>query len=402
MKSENKLKRIWLKINFVVVLSACFVLLPTITSYLYHRNYENLLQMIVITMFGFGFIVFEYYWRNKKNINASGMDVPVKFYYWVVLASGVLVCAFPMMSVLSWPFLVIALLFCLFSDMLQGLLSYSLLLMVACQIKECSVSVFSFYFICGLVVILLFAKMDKSFKIGLPIFISLCVFMLSSVANVVLFMDTTITLEIMLLPIVNIFVSMILMLVVLKTYNYLFYNKFRDKYLTINDTEYVVLIDAKKEEPALYYRAIHTSYLTGKFAVEFGLDEEAIKTASYYWKIIEEKQRKGKSKNFMTENDAFDFPPKAKELVEELMNTKKKYVSKEAIAVYMADTTISSIIDIFKEDKNTRIQYRSFFEKMFKERMDNGFFDRCEFSIGELVRMKKMLIEEALYYDFLR
>lgn len=402
MKIKEKLKNIFNRIKYGLILFACVVLIPSGTSYLYKQSYDNLLQMIVITTFGFGCILFEYYWRNKKNTNASGMEVSIHYYYLVVFLSSVLVCLFPMLSVLSWPFLVIALLFCLFSDTMQGIVSYALFLVIACQIKDCSVSVFSFYFICGMVVILLFGKMDKTFKIGLPFFISVCVFMLSSAANVVLFMDTTLTLEVLLLPVVNIFISLILMLVVLKAYNYLFYNKFRDKYLTINDTEYSVLVDVKKENPPLYFRAIHTSYLTGKFAVAFGLDEEAIKTASYYWKIVENKQRENKSKDFLTIGDSFDFPPKALELIKELMNTKKRYVTKEAVAVYMADTTISGLADAFKEDKNARIQYRSYFEKMFKEKMDNGFFDRCEFSVCELQRMKKMLIEEALYYDFLR
>ena len=68
----------------------------------------------------------------------------------------------------------------------------------------------------------------------------------------------------------------------------------------------------------------------------------------------------------------------------------------------LSDQVVTSILYLFTKDKDSQVDYHQLVEVLFKKKIENGFFLESDLTIKELYQMKKMLIEEKLYYDFLR
>ena len=48
------------------------------------------------------------------------------------------------------------------------------------------------------------------------------------------------------------------------------------------------------------------------------------------------------------------------------------------------------------------LDYNKIINTIFKKKLESGIIDNSSISFGELQEMKKILVEEKLYYDFLR
>lgn len=400
---ENRKENIKYMINGLILLIG-MPAIPVLFSVVQKHSVEQLLQIGILTLIGTGCMLLDYFWKQGPYHNSlnEGQKLDPTVYTGVLLTCCVIACLMPLLPANGWPFLSIALLLFLLSDALQTLLSVTVLLMIACLMKQTGMEVLICYLFCTVVVIALFDKLDKRYRIGIPVFLSLCAQLVVATANLMLFTDLPMNIETFVVPVISLFVNLILMIVILKSFSAMVVHRYRDRYMTINDTEFEILVRIKAEKPKSYFLAIHTSYLTDKLATRFELDKDSVKTASYYWKLCEDQNGRANQKLLEALQTDYHFPPKAMELLYELTDKKTRLASREAIAVYMANRVIEQISALFLKDNKQEIPYKQLMEQIFHEKQEQGFFEQCQFTMKDLTNMKKVFVEEALYYELLR
>ena len=372
-------------------LFALMVVLPTVSSLLYGKRLIEIFQMGVMSfIFFFVWVIME---LNGKKENISGLNIPIPYPVFVIAYAGVSILAvtLPLMSALVWPVAFVALVLIYFTDYTHSLLFLGQFLCVASLLKGCDVNLYMCHLLTGLVVIALFSQVDESYKVWGYFIISVLTGFVSLSVNELLFYSTEFKWEDYLLPLLSFFLNVVLMLILLKVYSLFSFQRLKDWYLTVNDTEYAILSKAKEENPKSYYLAIHTSYLSDKMCKAFDLDKDVVKTASYYWRLME---------NARDKTD-YTFPEEAMNLLKELMSHKKP-TSREAVAVFVSDEIIRDLMRLFEKDSQIKMNYKTYFDTYFEEKFMSGFFNSCDYSLKELYAMKKILTDEGLYYDFLR
>ncbi len=390
-------------IPYLILLGSCMLAAPVVVTWFSRKSVETCMEVFVTGIISFAILIVEYLLHREQNRNCMGQKMDIRLFLVAFSILTLLVSAYPLMRPLAWPFLFLALLLSFLTDQRLAIASYAVLVIQPCMMAHCDVNYVFLFLVSGLVVQLLFGNLDDSYRIGIPTFLSACVFLVLSVADIFLFNDVALNIESFLLPLVNVFVNLVLMIVVLHIYSRSFLHRFRDRYLTVNDTEFVLLAEAREQDPDTYYKAIHTSYLAERLAAFFQLDRDSTKSASYYWRLSEKRlQRQQEESAGIPELLAeYDFPEEAVQLLEELVSEKRP-VTREATAVYMSDCVIGLLTDLFEKDNKVRLDYTEFFRRLFEEKYREGAFNQCDFSIRQICEMRELFIKEALYYDFLR
>ena len=95
------------------------------------------------------------------------------------------------------------------------------------------------------------------------------------------------------------------------------------------------------------------------------------------------------------------FPQRVKEVLKEYLDKSEIIRSKETVVLLFSDTVISSISYLFSKDPKIQLDYEKIIESIFKKRIESGVIEHSDLSF-ELTQIKKGLVEEKLYYDFLR
>lgn len=246
----------------------------------------------------------------------------------------------------------------------------------------------------------LFSRLDEKYRIALPLFVSLSFLFAAETACVVLFANETLKWELFLIPALNVIISLILLLILLKVYSGMEIFKYRIKYLEINDQEFELLVNIKEKDKNAYYRAVHAAYFSERIAQALSLDADAAKTAAYYANagILYKEPEKDLEDAFVS----YGFPPYARQLLRELTGKNTGIRHKEAAVVYMADAVISSILYLFEKKQDTKTDYAAVIETVFQKKWESGSLKNSELTFAEWNRMKKIFKEEKLYYDFLR
>lgn len=364
-------------------------------SYIAVRNFVMAVLGALLTVFLF------YMLAQTGKLDFDNKEHFGRFVFIYLTGLGLTVL-FPSLPVSGWPFMVLFAALCLFSSLTAGMAAGSVLLMTALLfLPDEGMNVFILYFICGLTAAALMQGLDEEFKIGIPVFLSLLSLIVCETANIVLFTNEKLSLELFIIPAINTGVCAILMIAVLKLYSGLVIHKYKDKYVVINDQEFPLMVELKEKCNDDYYHVIHTAYLSGSIAQKLSFDTDAVKTASYYLKI-------GKIRGANTWENVQEicrenqFPPAAVKILEECIDKQTPKVEKETAAVLLSDTIIASIRYAFSKDKEARLDYDQVVEKIFKKKIDDGLLKDSRLTYQEVQEMKKIFKEEKLYYDFLR
>ena len=386
------------------VFGLMFILSGVITlagSLLYGRETDVLLRNTVMILAGTGIVIFAFTIEeiNRRFIYRNdGKYARFALMYLGGLAASVFL---PYLPVTGWPFLVIFVLLGVFSDGVTGLAAGSVCLLLSVSLSGGSFSVFWLYFISGAAGILVFSTLNDEFKVGIPMFISLLILMLCLTANVILLSNEQLSVAQFTIPAVNLVVCCILLLVSLKIFSTAVIHRNREKYMEINDPEFPLLVQLKDMSKEEYYHAIHTAYLSDRIARRLGLDDAAAKACAYY-------QRIGKLKGDNTwENvsaicSEYHFPPNTKKILKEFIDESEKIVSKETIVVLFADCIVSSIAYLFEKDPKAELDYAQLIDTVFRKKLETDELWGNEISLAQIHDMKKIFVEEKLYYDFLR
>ena len=84
------------------------------------------------------------------------------------------------------------------------------------------------------------------------------------------------------------------------------------------------------------------------------------------------------------------------------MDDSEKIVSKETIVVLFADTIVSSILYLLEKDSRAELDYEQIIDTVFKKKLETDELWENEISLAQIRAMRRIFIEEKLYYDFLR
>ena len=303
----------------------------------------------------------------------------------------------------GWPYLAAFIGLMLFSNQIVGLSSAAVLLLVTCLLYTGNNGNIAFYvyFVGGLAGIVVFSYLNVSFKVGLPILVSLMVQMVCLAVQEVLLVNEQLKLQLFLIPALNLLVSLILLLILLKYFSFSIIYKNRDLFMDINDPECPLLVELKNASKEEYYHAVHTAYLCDRIAKRLKLDDAMVKACGYYHRIgIIKGEVNWENTQFILEENR--FPQQVKDVLREYLDSAEQMVSKETIILLFSDTVITSISYLFSKDPQIEIDYPKIINGIFKKRVESGMIDQSNLTFGEFQEMKKILLEERLYYDFLR
>ncbi len=229
------------------------------------------------------------------------------------------------------------------------------------------------------------------------------VYVIEIAAKVIFQNHGTLEADALVIPIMNIFVTFILMLVILRFYCAVVIDKEKGRYLRINDQEYELLAKYKEEDKQIYYNAIHTAYFAEKTARLLHMDVDVAKNGGYYHRIIvlECKKQNKSLEEICQENK---FPPEAVRLLQEYTYKSKQMKMRETVAVYFADCVVSSIMYLIEkgEGDNQERDYGKVATAIIRRKVGSGELNNSEISLADLGGIEKIYTGEKLYYDFLR
>ena len=369
MDAENKKKEPVYLVNSILIVIT--VLLVTAGGFLKHAGGAELLRNAILA--GTGAFLTCFLFLSEKDRLSEKNASPARtsrfaISYGICLAVS-LCCAF--LPPAGWPFLVVFVMMSLFCGFLPGICGGISFLTFSVLLAGADISIFALYVLTGLLGACLFSRLDEKYRIALPLFVSLSFLFAAETACVVLFANETLKWELFLIPALNVIISLILLLILLKVYSGMEIFKYRIKYLEINDQEFELLVNIKEKDKNAYYRAVHAAYFSERIAQALSLDADAAKTAAYYANagILYKEPEKDLEKEFVS----YGFPPYARQLLRELTVKNTGIRHKEAAVVYMADAVISSILYLFEKKQDTKTDYAAVIETVFQKKWESPF-----------------------------
>lgn len=373
------------------------------SSYLYQRSVIEISGIVILALPGVCGIIF----AMEQSVESDTFLFDNRDHLWrftilylISLAGSLL---FPLLPAGGWPYLAVFIGLMLFSNQTVGIFTGTVLLVITAMLQGGSESFISFfvYFVGGLVGIIVFSYVDTSFKIGLPLLISMMVQMVCLSVQEVLYVNEQLNPQMFVIPAVNLLVCMILLLVILKYFSFSIVYKTQDLYMDINDPECPLLVELKSASKEEYYHAVHTAYLCDRIAKRLNLDDAVVKACGYYHRIgILKGENTWENLQLIMEENR--FPQRVREILKEYVDSTEPMISKETVILLFSDTIISSISYLFSKEPQIQLDYPKVIGGIFKRRIESGVIDRSDLTFGELQEMKKILVEEKLYYDFLR
>lgn len=378
------------------------VAVTAMAAFLYGKEIETLTGITILAGMCGGAVLFA---LEKSRIAHTFLYDNERNLWRFILVYGLFlataVCC-PLLPETGWPFLSVFVALMLFGNELTGVVAGCGLLTIAMLLQgNGNPVVFVIYILSGIVGVLLFSTLDEEFRIWLPMLVSLMMQFVCLCVYTVLYAQESFQLSMLLIPAVNTVVSLILLLIILKFFSFSLIYKTRDVYMDINDPECPLLVELKNVSKEEYYHTIHTSYLCSRIAGKLSLNEDVVKACGYYHRIgtLRGSNSWENTEKILAENN---FPERVRELLKQYLDPSERIVAKEIVVLLFADTVISSIHYLFSRDKEAQLDYQKLIQTIFKKKLESNVLEHSDISFGELRQMKKIFVEEGLYYDFLR
>ena len=225
MAEDNKQKK-----QYTILISAVMfgitVLLTCFFSYVKDYAMVDIIRNTVLTGMGsFLVLLLMAQTRENKTYEHDNATHGLRFLMLYIACLTVAVaCGF--LPGAGWPFLVIFISLSLFSNTLVGIASGTL---VSVLLSGSGMEIFTMYFVCGLLGAVLFRGLSDTYKISVPLTVSLLFLLTSETAVVVLYANETLKWELFLIPFMNVIISLILLLIILKVFYSTVIYLYRDK-----------------------------------------------------------------------------------------------------------------------------------------------------------------------------
>ena len=357
---------------------------------------DRLLGNCVLSFLGI-LLMFFCFWQEKTCGQLDYGNEKHPFRFVVCVAVGLLLplaCAF--LPVGGWPFLPLFVMLASFSNADTGILSASVLLLMAVFLNADAIAqnvsgVFAMYFISGIFAVMLLQHLEKGFRIGLPLISIIVCLLVCETAALILTANARPEPELFVIPVANMVISSVLLIGFLKLFSSQVVYQYREIYLEINDTENQILTEFRQENRQDYMLCVHTAYFCERIGRQLGLDTDALKGAAYYHRFSPEK----------VEEVSRKFPPAVREILLDYNNRNKGVCKKETAVLLCADRVVSFMMYALQNKAGKKLEYEKITDALFEKMEQDGIFDRCNIEVVELRTMQRIFREEKLYYDFL-
>lgn len=407
MKKKGETR--WQKALLLILMLLLSVPMVGVAAYAYGKSFRDIFIFVIIATMCFGAIIFSLIQSSVFGTLHYDNGSHYSRFVLTFLFSTIASCILPTLPDEGWAVPSFALALSLFSNTVTGIFAYAGLLSICVYLASADMLVFTFYFIMGVVFAVLFEKLDEDYKTGAPMSIVTILYVVGMVAKLAFESRGVVSGDTLAITVVNIFVTFIIMVVVLKFYCSVAIDKEKGKYLRINDQEYKMLAKYKEKDGELYYNAIHTAYFAEKTARLLHMDVDVAKNGGYYHRII---VNECKTKNKTLEEICKEnkFPPKAVKLLQEYNYKSMPMKMRETVAVYIADSVVSSIMYLIKKNKSGEDRQESEKEEtdygkvavaIVRRKVSSGILNDSEISLSDLGGLEKIYTGEKLYYDFL-
>lgn len=393
----------WLKVLLAIVMLAVSIPVVGVAAYFYEKSFRDIFILLIIVTSCFGMTLFSFFQSDVFQALHYDNGGHLARFVLAFLMGTAAACLLPLLSDAGGILPVAALALTLFSNTVTGLTAYAGLLCVCAYFAGADNLTFLLYFLTGVLFAVLFERLDNDYRTGAPMSVAVVVYVVEIAAKVVIESHGTPTPDALIVPVMNVFVTFILMLVILRFYCAVVIDKEKGRFLRINDQEYRLLAKYKEEDKQTYFNAIHTAYFAEKTARLLHMDVDVAKNGGYYHRIIvlECKKQNKSLEEICRENK---FPPEAVRLLQEYTYKSKPMKMRETVAVYFADCVVSSIMYLIEKggaDSQDR-DYGKIATAIIRRKVDSGELNNSEISFADLGGIEKIYTGEKLYYDFLR
>lgn len=399
MEENSKSKKGLTIIYFLLfMISLCVI---AIARFLYSIGNLACFRLLSLMIFGNIIVIFANNICNSKQDEKQERRPSPKRFYMFYIGSLVVSVLLPLIPLESWPVVVFFVLLSFASDLPAGILAGAICMGIAFSLSGVgNFAYFVFYFISGVIAALLLSKLDDDFKIGFPILITEII-LFSGLSIIIITSGNGLSIEPFIFTFVNCIITLLLVLFILKVYSSRILFAENDRYLELNDPECKLLSELRNSSPEEYHKTVHVVYFCDRLARRLELDVNIIKCAGLYHRvgIIGGVNTWENISMICTEQN---IPKEVMTILQEFSDNNCSIKAPESAVLYMSECIVSSVIFLFRKNKDIVLDYPSLIEAIFKQRIEAGVFKDCNISIKQFEQMKKVFIEEQLYYDFLR
>lgn len=397
----KKSKTKWKNAILLVVMFLISMFATGIAAYFYGKSFREIFMLLIVSAASFGSVIFSFEQSNiYQRLHYDNGNHYARFVCMFII-SIVAGCMLPFLPSGGWAVPAIALALTLFSNTATGLMAYAGVLGICVYFSDASILIFLIYFLVGAIISILFEGLDEDYKTGVPMSVAVILYTVVMAAKIMFENQGMPDMELFIIPMINVFITILLMMAVLRLYCAAVIDKEKGKFLVINDQEFPLLAKYKEENEQLYYNAIHTAYFAEKAARMLHMDVNVAKCGGYYHKIIVAECRK-EEKTLEEICQMYKFPPKAMQLLQEYNYKSLMLKMKETVVVYLADSVVSSIMYLLEKEQKNEIDYGKIATAIIRRKVDSGILNQSDISLSELGGMEKIFTGEKLYYDFLR
>ncbi|MDE5699411.1 MAG: hypothetical protein K2I96_18715, partial [Lachnospiraceae bacterium] len=283
---KKKEEASWQKVLLAIVMLIISIPAIGISAYLYEKSFRDIFILLIIVTACFGMTLFSFF--QSIIFQALHYDNGGHLSRFVItfLMGTAAACLLPMLPEAGWILPVAALALTLFSNTVTGLTAYAGLMCVCAYFSSADIITFLMYFLTGVLFAVLFERLDNDYRTGAPMLVAVIIYVTEIAAKVIFQSHGTMSADELIIPIMNVFVTFILMLAILRFYCAVVIDKEKGRYLRINDQEYELLAKYKEEDRQTYFNAIHTAYFAEKTARLLHMDVDVAKNGGYYHRII--------------------------------------------------------------------------------------------------------------------
>jgi len=229
-------------------------------SFIVGKSYEAILRNTVVSMLSAGTVLFMIKDATGRGPEGFSYDNYYRKRRFVIVFAGMVVlsCVLSLVPNEFWPYMSLFVILALFSNSEIGMIAGISFATISVMLEENgSFGELFMYVLAGAVAIALFRDLQENTAIGLPVFISLLMQAVLIIAYNVLFQNRTLSINILILPILNLMLNLIILLVFLNMFGVYVIRKSNDMYMEINDASYPLLVSLKEKDKDEYFRAIH-------------------------------------------------------------------------------------------------------------------------------------------------
>ena len=374
-------------------------------SVLTDKSYEMVLRNTIVSLIISGtnlFMLSDAYSRGKEAFLYDNYYHGRRFAL-VYLVMIVLSCSFSLVPNQLWPYMSLFVILSLLSNAEIGMISGIGFVIISVLLESGgNIAELFMYVIAGCVAIAVFRDLKENTNVRIPIAISLMMQAVLLMAFNILFQNRTLSFVLFILPVINLMINLVILLIFLNVFGLYVIRKTNDRYMEVNDSEFSLLVRLKEEKKEEYFRAIHTAYLAERIAIGLGLNLRAVKNCSYYHRIgmLENKTTWEEVKHFYEDNS---FPIEAIPFLKEYIDPQKGAVrTTESLAVNVSESLISSLMELFKYNKELKLDYDKMIDNILDKKIETGELLNYDVSYRQYDQIRKILKKEKLYYDFLR